>query len=133
MTLWKVNVLLNIHSLFIIHPEVLEVPRIGSFNMHPAPLPRYAGVNAVSWAIYRGERTHGVTIHQMVPEIDAGPIVHQVFFDIEMDTALSLTAKCTQAGVRLVQQLLETAAADLKAILRAPKTLRGVSTLGGHP
>ena len=119
----KVDILLNIHSLFIIHPEVLKVPRIGSFNMHPAPLPRYAGLNAVSWAIYRGERTHGVTIHQMVPEIDAGPIVYQAFFDIEMDTALSLTAKCTQAGVRLVQRLLETAAADPKAIPRLPQDL----------
>ncbi len=30
-------------------------PPIGSFNLHPGPLPRYAGLNAPSWAIFNGE------------------------------------------------------------------------------
>ena len=53
-----VDIILNAHSLFVMHSEVVEAPRIGSFNLHPGPLPRYAGLNVVSWAIYRGERTH---------------------------------------------------------------------------
>jgi hypothetical protein len=57
------------------------------------------------------------------PEIDAGLIVYQALFDIETATALSLTAKCTRAGVRLVQQLLETAAVDPKAFPRIPQDL----------
>jgi methionyl-tRNA formyltransferase len=73
----EVDVILNIHSLFIINKEVVKAPRIGCFNMHPGPLPRYAGLNAVSWAIYRGETSHGVTIHKMEPGIDTGPIVYQ--------------------------------------------------------
>src|SRR6266545_7057665 len=86
-----VDIILNVHSLHIIHKDVLEAARIGSFNLHPGPLPRYAGLNAVSWALYRGERTHGVTLHKMVAEIDAGPIVYQSLFPIEeSDTALSL-------------------------------------------
>src|SRR5438876_2368799 len=105
----NVDIILNVHSLFIINDKVLDAPRIGSFNLHPGPLPRYAGLNAVSWALYRGERTHGVTLHKMVPEIDAGPIVFQEFFPIEEnDTALSLSGKCVKAGMALVTRLLET-------------------------
>src|SRR5262245_55559847 len=54
----QVELLLNVHSLYLIAPEVLQAPRYGSFNLHPGPLPRYAGLNAVSWAIYRGETSH---------------------------------------------------------------------------
>ena len=58
----EVDLLLNVHSLFVIKPEIVAAPRWGSFNLHPGPLPRYAGLNAPSWAIYRGERSHGVTL-----------------------------------------------------------------------
>ena len=95
----EVDIILNIHSLFIINKEVVNAPRIGCFNMHPGPLPRYAGLNAVSWAIYRGETSHGVTIHKMEPGIDTGPIVYQELFDIDdADTGLTLSARCIRSG-----------------------------------
>jgi methionyl-tRNA formyltransferase len=107
----KVDLLLNVHSLFLIAPQILDAPRIGSFNLHPGPLPRYAGLNAPSWAIYRDERTHGVTLHKMVPRIDAGPIVYQEIFTIEEgDTGFSLSAKCIRSGIALIKQLLDSAA-----------------------
>jgi methionyl-tRNA formyltransferase len=105
-----VDILLNIHSLYVIHPEVLGAPKIGSFNLHPGPLPRYAGLNAVSWAIFRGEQSHGVTVHRMEPDIDAGPIVYQTSFPIDADdTALSLSFKCVREGIILMLRLLEVA------------------------
>ena len=113
----KVDILLNVHSLFIIQGAVVAAPRLGSFNLHPGPLPRYAGLNAVSWAIYRGEKTHGVTVHKMVPEIDSGPIVYQAFFPIEeTDTALSLSSKCVKEGLVLMLRLLKQAAENPEGI-----------------
>jgi len=107
----KVDLLLNVHSLFVIAPEILDAPRIGSFNLHPGPLPRYAGLNAPSWAIYHDEQTHGVTLHKMVPRIDGGPIVSQEIFTIEEgDTGFSLSAKCIRSGMALIKQLLDSAA-----------------------
>jgi methionyl-tRNA formyltransferase len=106
----QVDIFLNIHSLYLVHPEVLAAPRLGAFNLHPGPLPRYAGLNAVSWAIFRGEQEHAVTVHRMDPEIDAGPIVFQTRFPIDVgDTALSLSFKCVREGVALMQRLLEVA------------------------
>ena len=107
----KVDVILNVHSLFLIRKEVLEAPRLGSFNLHPGPLPRYAGLNSVSRAIYQCEKEHGVTLHKLVPEIDAGPIIFQESVSIgSEETGLSLTAKCVNAGVPLILRLLEAAA-----------------------
>jgi len=119
-----VDIILNVHSLFVMHGEVVEAPRIGSFNLHPGPLPRYAGLNVVSWAIYRGEQTHGVTVHKMAAGIDTGPIVYQSLFDIESaDSALTLYAKCTKEGVALLLRLLETASRDESAIPLLPQDL----------
>jgi methionyl-tRNA formyltransferase len=105
-----VDLLLNVHSLFVIHAEVLRAARIGSFNLHPGPLPEYAGLNAPSWAIYRGERRHGVTVHWMAPGIDTGPIAYQSTFEIsEEDTGLSVSARCVRHGLPLIERLLDTA------------------------
>jgi methionyl-tRNA formyltransferase len=107
----KVDLLLNVHSLFVIKGEIVEAPRFGSYNLHPGPLPRYAGLNAPSWAIYRGEREHGVTLHRMMAGIDTGSIAYQALFDIDdNDTGFSVSVKCIKFGLELVKKLLETAA-----------------------
>jgi methionyl-tRNA formyltransferase len=107
----QVDIIFNVHSLHIIHDEILRAPSVGAFNLHPGPLPKYAGLNAVSWAIYRGETLHGVTLHKMSPEIDAGPIVYQSLFPIrEEDTALSLNVKCVNEGLFLLRRALDEVA-----------------------
>jgi methionyl-tRNA formyltransferase len=107
----KVDLLLNVHSLFLIKEEIVEAPSFGSFNLHPGPLPRYAGLNAPSWAIYRDEKVHGVTLHKMLAGIDTGPIAYQSLFDIEeTDTGFSVSTKCIKFGMELIKQLLDAAA-----------------------
>jgi len=112
-----VDLLLNVHSLFLIHPSVLAAPKIGSFNLHPGPLPEYAGLNVPSWAIYRGESAHGVTLHRMDEGIDTGPVAWQVRFPIDSaDTGLSVSGKCVRNGVPLILRLATVAAADPRTI-----------------
>jgi methionyl-tRNA formyltransferase len=119
-----VDVLLNVHSLFVIHPEVLAAPFCGAYNMHPGPLPEYAGLNPVCWALYAGELRHAVTVHRMVPQIDAGPIAYQSWFPIEeQDSALTVSVKCTKAGVPLIAELLTALAEDQASIPEVPQDL----------
>ena len=126
-----VDILLNVHSLHLIHPEVLSAPKLGAFNLHPGPLPRYAGLNSVSWAIFRGEQTHGVTVHRMDAGIDTGPIVYQSSFPIRAEeTALSLSLVCVREGVRLMLRLLEVAAANPEQIPRLPQSLEAREYFG---
>jgi len=119
-----VDLILNVHSMVVIRKEVLEAPRLGSFNLHPGPLPRYAGLNSVSWAIYQGEKEYGVTLHKLGTKIDAGPIVYQEAVGIDdEETGLTLTAKCVRVGVPLVMRLLAAAAQGPTNIPLVPQDL----------
>ncbi len=109
----EVDLLLNVHSLAIVAPEVLTAPRIGAFNLHPGPLPGYAGLNVPSWALAAGEREHGVTLHWMTAGIDEGDVAYRDRFPIsERETGASLSARCARRGLSLVERLLGDAAAD---------------------
>lgn len=128
-----VDIFLNVHSRYIVHEKILAVPRLGAFNLHPGPLPRYAGLNSVSWAIYRGERTHGVTVHKMDSGIDTGPIVYQSFFPVEDSaTALSVSLRCSREGVRWMRQLLEVASTEPNDIPLFPQDLKQREYFGGE-
>ena len=105
-----VDLLLNVHSLFVLPADAVAAPRIGSFNLHPGPLPCYAGLNVPSWAIYHGQQTHAVTLHWMDGGIDTGPIAYQSEIAIEDDdTGLTLSSKCARAGLTLLRVLLDAA------------------------
>jgi methionyl-tRNA formyltransferase len=130
----EIDILLNVHSLHIVHADVVRAPRIGSFNLHPGPLPRYAGLNAPSWAVYNGERTHGVTVHWMEPEIDTGPIAYQSMFDLaEDDNGVSVSARCVKLGLPLVLGLLDGAASDPGSIPAVRQDLSLRSYFGARP
>lgn len=117
-----VDLLLNVHSLTIIDGSVTSAPRIGCFNLHPGPLPEYAGLNVVTWAIARGETSHGVTLHWMDRQVDTGDIAYDHRFPVtENDTGLSVFRNCVRHGVGLVEQLLEQAADDPTGIPRRPQ------------
>jgi len=109
----RVDVLLNVHSLHVAAAEVAAAPAVGSFNLHPGPLPEYAGLNVPSWAIYYGETRYAVTVHWMDSGIDTGAVAYSAPLEIEADeTGLSLTAKCIRVGVPLLLQLVADASVD---------------------
>jgi methionyl-tRNA formyltransferase len=60
-----------------IPPEVFELPRLGTLNVHDSLLPRYAGFAPLIWALINGEPEVGVTAHMMTGDLDAGDIVLQ--------------------------------------------------------
>lgn len=112
-----IDVLLNVHSLYVIRAPILEAVRFGAFNLHPGPLPAYAGMNAPSWAILNGERRHGVTLHWMTAGIDEGAIAYQEMFDLDAgETGLSASVKCVSLGMKMIARLLE-------ALTRAPESI----------
>lgn len=104
----RVDVALNVHSLYIVRPEVLQAPSVGWFNLHPGPLPEMAGLNVPNWAIFRGHRRHAVTLHEMRAGIDTGRIVRRQEFAIEeQETALSLYSKCIRQGVPAIVDFVQ--------------------------
>jgi methionyl-tRNA formyltransferase len=121
LTAKKLDLILNVHAHEILPPAVVAAPRIGSFNLHPGPLPAYAGLNAPSWAIYHGQTGHGVTLHWMDEGIASGPVAYSAEFPIEDDdTGLTLSAKCIRASLPLIHDLLQDAARNI--VPRHPQT-----------
>ena len=103
------DVLLSIVNRTILTPEEIGFARLAAINYHDSPLPAYAGVNAPSWAILRGETTHGVTWHRMARGIDDGEILVQRRFPLDADeTALSLSMKCFEHALETFGELLDT-------------------------
>jgi len=84
------------------------LPRQLAINYHDALLPRYAGVNATSWALMNGEKTHGVTWHVMTAMVDAGNILKQISVEINSDeTTFTLNGKCYEAAICSFAQLID--------------------------
>jgi phosphoribosylglycinamide formyltransferase 1 len=46
-------------------------------NIHPALLPAFKGLDTHARALAAGAKTHGATVHFVVPEMDSGPIIAQ--------------------------------------------------------
>ena len=46
-------------------------------NVHPSLLPRYPGLHTYRRVLANGDRTHGATVHFVIPELDAGPGIIQ--------------------------------------------------------
>ena len=100
--------LFSIAHLSIIPDDVLRLPERGAINFHDGPLPRYAGLNATSWAILQGERTHGVTWHRIEGGVDEGDVVAQRLFELaEQETALTLNTRCYELGIETFAQLVD--------------------------
>lgn len=59
----------------ILSAEVIEVPTHGTVNLHASLLPKYRGAAPIQYAIWNGETETGVSVFQLVPKLDAGPVL----------------------------------------------------------
>ncbi len=96
----------------IIPQEILEIPKRGTFNVHPSLLPKYRGPSPIHATILHGDEKTGVTIMLMDEKMDHGPILAQKEIPISPEeTTLTLTAKLAYFGsdllVETIQRLLK--------------------------
>jgi methionyl-tRNA formyltransferase len=86
---------------------LLSAAHRGALNMHGSLLPRYRGRAPVNWAILRGERQTGATLHYMVERADAGDIVDAQAVPILIDDdAREVFAKVTVAAETVLARSL---------------------------
>jgi len=69
----------------ILNAEFVEKWQEKMINIHPSLLPSYKGLNTFQRALDDGVRFAGCTIHYVVPEMDAGPIIMQAVVPIQND------------------------------------------------
>jgi methionyl-tRNA formyltransferase len=69
----------------ILSTAVIDLPRLGTINIHASLLPKYRGAAPIQAAIKAGESETGVTIMRMVKALDAGPSILQARTPIPED------------------------------------------------
>src|ERR1035437_2760717 len=83
----------------ILPREIIDLPRLGTLNIHASLLPEYRGAAPIQAAIRDGAVETGVTIMQMVPALDAGPVILALRTPIEPDeTAGELQLRLAELG-----------------------------------
>jgi methionyl-tRNA formyltransferase len=91
----------------ILPKAVIDLPRHGTLNIHASVLPALRGAAPIQAAIRDGLTTTGVTIMQMVPALDAGPILLIERTDILADeTAGELALRLSELGAGAIVQAL---------------------------
>jgi methionyl-tRNA formyltransferase len=98
----------------ILQREVLDVPPLGSVNLHASLLPALRGAAPINWAIARGHAVTGVTVMRMVEKMDAGPILFQTEEPIiPGETASELTTRLSEVGAGALVEALALLAAGV--------------------
>jgi methionyl-tRNA formyltransferase len=89
----------------LIPKELLE--RALWLNVHPSLLPRWRGAAPVERALIAGDEEAGVTIHETVEELDAGPIAAQRAFPVTSeDDAGAVYARAAEVAADLLRDVL---------------------------
>ncbi|MGB9667432.1 MAG: methionyl-tRNA formyltransferase [Thermosulfidibacteraceae bacterium] len=92
----------------IVPKEILDIPKIGSLNVHPSLLPKYRGATPIQSAIMNGDKITGVTIIWMSERLDAGDIFLQKEIPIdEEDTYGTLKEKLIALSVDLITKAIK--------------------------
>lgn len=120
----------------ILRRDVLDVPPLGSINVHASLLPELRGAAPINWAIARGYEDTGVSVMRMVEAMDAGPVLHRIREPIlPGESATELSVRLSELGAEALLEALALLAAgeaeeedqDHARATYAPKVSRDVA------
>lgn len=105
---YKADLFVVVAYGLIIPKNIIEIPRVGTINVHASLLPKYRGAAPIQWAILNGEKVTGVTIMEVDEGMDTGPILLQRPIAIEIfDTAEDLHDKIKVQGASLLKHAIK--------------------------
>lgn len=92
----------------IIPTAVLNMPRLGCYNIHASLLPRWRGAAPIQRSLLAGDAETGVTIMEVVPALDAGAMISKGILAISArDTAQSLHDGLAEIGAQLMVEAMD--------------------------
>lgn len=92
----------------LLGPRLLDTPRLGCVNVHASALPRWRGASPIQAAIAAGDVATGVSIMQMDPGLDTGPVFLTRPVAIAADdTAETLHDKLAEVGGAAALEVLD--------------------------
>ncbi len=91
----------------ILSQKVLDIPRLGTVNVHASLLPEYRGANPIQNAIVDGRAETGLTTMLTDIGVDTGDMVLKITVPIKsLDTAVDLHDRLSEAGADLLLRSL---------------------------
>ena len=98
----------------VIVPDDVLAERLW-LNVHPSLLPRWRGAAPVERSLMAGDSETGVTVIQLVKELDAGPIAAQRAFSIGIDDdAGAVYSTAAEVAVELLERVLDDPDPELR-------------------
>lgn len=87
----------------ILPPSILDLPRLGPWNVHASLLPRWRGAAPIQWSVIAGDAEAGVAIMRMEEGLDTGPVAAMTRTPIaEEETAGTLAIRLAELGAELL-------------------------------
>jgi methionyl-tRNA formyltransferase len=109
------DVLLTIGYGVLLPENLLSIPKHGCLNLHFSLLPRWRGAAPVQRAIEAGDSVSGVTVFQLDPGMDTGPIYSVKRFALDSDiTSDELFTELGALGVEAVEDSLNAIKAGIR-------------------
>ena len=91
----------------ILPKDVIDLPPLGTLNIHASLLPRWRGAAPIQAAILAGDTEAGVSIMRMVPKLDAGPVILQARTPVlDDETGGELTNRLSELGALAIVEAL---------------------------
>lgn len=112
----------------LLTPDFVNRWRDRLINIHPALLPSFRGLDTHERALADGVRIHGATVHFVVPDMDAGPIIIQGAVPVyQDDTVAALAARVLAVEHRIYPQALRLVASGQVSVDNGRCRIAGVS------
>ncbi len=105
----------------ILPKDILEIPKLGSINVHGSLLPKYRGAAPIQWAVLNGDKTTGITTMYMDEGMDTGDIILKQEVEIgENETTGELWERLSKIGGELLTETVDKIEKGM-----APRTKQG--------
>ena len=91
----------------ILPQALIDIPKLGTINIHYSLLPKYRGASPVEQALLNGDTLTGVTIQQMAYKLDSGAILAQKEEPVAINDAKeSLLGRLIKIGAEMLIELI---------------------------
>lgn len=114
---WDVEIVCLAGFMRILSKEFAEHWLERAINIHPSLLPKHKGLDTHQRALDAGDKVHGCTVHFVVPELDAGPVILQAEVPVlPGDDAAELAARVLVEEHRIYPQALALVASGAAGV-----------------
>ncbi|MBI5414125.1 methionyl-tRNA formyltransferase [Candidatus Peregrinibacteria bacterium] len=91
----------------LLSQKIIDLPALGTYNLHFSLLPKYRGASPVQTALLHGEKASGISIFKLEEKLDTGKIYIQKKMDIRNKNSAEVFEEMIASGGEALQKFCE--------------------------